>query len=190
MVCKSVFASPRPSPKERGLAYLGGAFITYISFAMKRIITIVTAMFLLVIAGCQYDPYAGDYTTERPKLSDIKGIYKFEQQTIIDSLDTKRTRNTIIFLKADGTFIANNIPDVINAVEDKESISANGKWDLEEIGGVDNGLGHEKKCWGVKLSNMPDGFTYWGLMNNSPPYKLMVNFDDPDLGEVMIFVKK
>ena len=151
-------------------------------------------MFLMlgIISGCQFDPYAGDLTTEQPKKEDVIGVYQFKEQTIsqipIDKLGQKAT----IILKSDGTYQANNIPNVFGGLsaENNKHISATGKWKIERIGSVDNGWGHAKSHWGITLTSIDESLTSIGFMGDKNPYKLIVTFDDPDLGEVMIFSKR
>ena len=151
------------------------------------------SLFLMpcVILGCQYDPYAGDFTTEQPKKEDVIGVYQFKEQNIsqvpIDSLGQKAT----IVLDSDGSYQANNIPNVFGGAnaEFHKYISATGKWKIETVGGVDNGWGHEKSQWGITLTDIDQRLTNIGFMGNKRPYKLIVTFEDPDSGEVMIFEK-
>jgi hypothetical protein len=158
-----------------------------------RIITRALMFLMLgIISGCQFDPYAGDLTTEQPKMEDVIGVYQFKEQTIsqvpIDKLGLKAT----IILKSDGTYQANNIPNVFGgqSAEYNKHISANGKWKIETIGSVDNGWGHAKSHWGITLTSIDESLTSIGFMGGKNPYNLIVTFDDPDLGEVMIFSKR
>jgi len=141
------------------------------------------------ISGCQFDPYAGDLTTEQPKKEDVIGVYQFEKQTISDGPIDILGQNATILLKADGTYRANDIPNVFRGANDEthKYISATGKWKIETMGNVDNGWGHAKSHWGVTLTSIDESLANIGFMGNKTPYKLIVTFDDPDLGEVMIF---
>jgi len=147
---------------------------------------------LVIISGCQFDPYAGDLTTEQPKREDVIGIYQFKEQTIsqlpIDKLGQKAT----IILNSDGTYRTNNIPNVFggHSAENNKHISATGNWKIETVGSVDNGWGHAKSHWGITLTSIDESLTSIGFMGDKNPYKLIVTFDDPDLGEVMIFSKR
>jgi len=161
---------------------------------MKSIIRII--LMPILFASCQYDPYAGNLTTKKPKIADITGTYKFQEQSVYDSPLIKSALVSTITLKSDGTFEVNNMPDLVSnrtgsrLVKDLPLVSKLGKWDMQTIGSVDNDFGKAKPNWGIKLDGMPESLTYIGFMNNSPPYKLIITYDDPDLGQVMIFSKK
>jgi hypothetical protein len=48
--------------------------------------TLLTAFCFLVLAGCQYDPFAHLYTTQEPEASDLVGTYEFERITFVYNL--------------------------------------------------------------------------------------------------------
>jgi hypothetical protein len=153
-----------------------------------------TLMFLMlgVISGCQFDPYAGDLTTEQPKKEDVIGVYQFKEQTISQASIDKLGQEATIILNPNGTYQANNIPNVFGGTnaETHKYISARGKWKIETVGSVDNGWGHAKSHWGITLTSIDESLTSIGFMGDKTPYNLIVTFDDPDLGEVMIFSKR
>lgn len=158
---------------------------------MKGSRNIIMLVLITLISSCQFDPYADDFTTKQPAKNDVLGIYQFKEQTIsgapIDKLGQKGT----IVLKSDGTYQANNIPNVFGGTqaESHKLISAKGSWTIETVGAVDNGWGHEKSHWGITLTSIDENLTTVGFMGDGPPYQLIVTFDDPDLGHVMIFSK-
>lgn len=159
--------------------------------SMKNLLaSILFIVFLVLITGCQFDPYAGDLTTVQPKREDVEGVYKFKEQTISDAPIDKFGQNSTIVLKPDGTYQANNIPNVFGGpgAESRKYISANGNWKIEEIGAVDNGQG-TKSEWGITLTSIDESLTNISFTGNKAPYGLMVTFDDPDLGAVMKFQK-
>lgn len=141
------------------------------------------------MAGCQFDPYAGDFTTEQPK-KDVIGIYQFKEQTISDFPIDKVGKQATIVLNSDGTYTANDIPNVFKGAdaETRRHISAAGNWKIGEISGIDNG-GGTKSQWGITLTGIDESLTNIGFTGNKAPYGLIVTFDDPDLAEVMIFRK-
>ncbi|HVS94340.1 MAG TPA: hypothetical protein VHE59_20020 [Mucilaginibacter sp.] len=160
---------------------------------MKFLANLVIIMAYMLLAGCQSDPFAGDYTTGRPKFTDVPGTYRLERQTITENPLSKADMKATLTLNADGTFIMRNVPNLLGDTGKyviNEKITCRGKWDIQVVGGVDNGLGREKKHWGISLQNAPDNLSTIGLMNDAPPYKLIVNNDDPDLGKAIIFSKK
>jgi hypothetical protein len=121
----------------------------------------------------------------------VIGVYQFKEQTISQASIDKLGQKATIVLNSDGSYQANNIPNVFGGAnaESHKYISATGKWKIEIIGSVDNGWGHPKSHWGVTLTSIDQSLTSIGLMGDKTPYKLIVTFDDPDSGEVMIFQK-
>jgi len=159
---------------------------------MKSVHSLIAVILLILFTGCQYDPYADNATTKRPKFTDVVGTYVFEQQSVQDSTDVA-WKAAVIQLKADGTFECQNVPDLVNdgqAMHDKAgSISTNGKWTIETIASVEKWSG-AKQQWGVVLTALPQSLQTICFIGNTPPYKLIINYDDPDLGQVMIFKRK
>lgn len=145
----------------------------------------------MLISGCQSDPYAGDMTTEQPKKEDIIGVYQFKEQTISESRIDKRGQKATITLKSDGTYQAHDIPNVFGGTdaESHKYISARGTWKIGTIGAVDTGWGHPKPNWGITLTSIDESLTNIGFTGSKTPYGLIVTFDDPDLGQVMLFEK-
>lgn len=143
-----------------------------------------------VITSCQFDPYAGDLTTVRPKIEDVIGVYQFKEQTISGASIDKLGQHATIILKLDGTYQANNIPNVFDGseAENNRHISAKGNWEIQEIGSVDNGDG-TKPEWGIILTSINKNLTNISFTGDKAPYGLMVTFSDPDLGAVMKFKK-
>ncbi|QEM06700.1 hypothetical protein DIU31_025510 [Mucilaginibacter rubeus] len=151
---------------------------------MKNLIpNIFLLIYLALITSCQFDPYAGDLTTEQPKREDVIGVYQFKEQTISQIQIDKRSQRATITLKSDGTYQANNIPNVFGGpnAENHKYISAKGSWKIETIGAVDNGWGHPKSNWGITLTSIDESLTNISFTGKKKPYGLMVTFDDPDL---------
>lgn len=141
-----------------------------------------------MIIGCQYDPFASDLTTHKPKLKDIVGKYKFERQTVGADSISKRSNKSTIILYADSTFKAFNIPNF-----DDETyvgrLSITGKWQMDIIDGVNDGDG-VKDEWGISVTGVPRSIQYIGFMGEKAPYGLIITYGDSDKGAVMIFKKE
>lgn len=135
-----------------------------------------------------------DYTTKRPEFTDVLGTYKFEKQTFLqESYIFKEAPTSFITLRADGTFIANNVlsttGDRGKCISKNGLVCASGKWSMK-IDSVQTSWGNKKPHWGITLTSVPGSLNFIGFLNSSPPYKLIVNYDEPDLDQVMIFSKK
>jgi len=153
-----------------------------------RLLCIILAV--LALSGCQYDPYADNMTTTQPKIADVVGTYRFEQQTVVgDSIDSK-ARHAVIRLNADGTVAFSNVPHFSDQFEAHfvGFISAKGKWKTNIVGTVAK-INGDKDEWGIALTQVPEDLTSIGLMGDEPPYKLLITYGDPDEGSVMIFSK-
>lgn len=151
---------------------------------------------LVILAGCQYDPYTSVYTTTQPKTNDVVGVYVPDTNTValISKEGHYGPASPSITLLDDGTIIITNIPD----------------WWLtfgEPRGGFDSGRGtwsiQKHQDWWVlsvgftdttqfaSLTNKPGGLgTEMMLVGEKPPYKIHLTVGDPDAGRGMEFEKK
>lgn len=153
-----------------------------------------SVLLLLILTGCQYDPYTDVYTTTQPKTNDVVGIYFPDTNTI--TLISKEGHygqvSPSITLFSDGTIIITNIPD----------------WWLtsfgEPQGGFDSGRGtwtieKHQEWWALgvgftntenfaSLTNKPEGLgAEMMLVGEKPPYKIHLIVGDPDAGKGMQF---
>ena len=152
--------------------------------------------FLLILAGCQRDPYTVVYSTKRPSTNDLIGVYTADTNTLafIAKEGHYSVASPSITLMGDGTIVITNIPD----------------WWLTSFGaprgGFDSGLGtwtiqKLQEWWGLSvgfpdttqfasLSNKPSGMnTEMMLVGERPPYKIHLIVGDPDDGKGMQFEK-
>lgn len=152
---------------------------------------------LFICGGCQYDPHAHLYTTQEPRPQDLVGRYKLKQQTVTtDGLSAFGGRLSMVELVADGSFVATNVPSrtLAHAPQKDGNIFAtllngSGRWRIGAVGGVDNGLG-ERTHWGVYLDSPVADIEPAGLTGARPPYGLIFNLGDPDLGQAMVFERQ
>jgi hypothetical protein len=146
-----------------------------------------------VVTGCANSPYAGRLNAQKPELKDAAGLYKFERETMheLTEIDTEYQSATIL-LNIDGTFKVSNVPCWTGGLgTDTTPVSSTGKWNIDVVGTVVNGWGYEKKYWGIILKPSPRCFpSDIGFMDDAPSYKLLLNYSDRDLDEVMIFGKR
>jgi hypothetical protein len=148
---------------------------------------------IVLMQGCQYDPHAQLYTTEKPQLSDIVGRYKLTSQSVTrDGLSVMQGRSCFIELRADGTFSATNVPPLLlNTIHSPDAnffstlVSGSGTWTLADVGGVSDGT-TVKTHWGVDLDSAVGNFLPVGLSGHKPPYGLIYTLGDPDEGMVLI----
>jgi hypothetical protein len=151
--------------------------------------------FLLVVAGCQYDPHAHLYTTDKPETTNVVGNYVLTSQTLTTGgLAAVRDKTCSIELRADGTFIATNVPPWQDGFPRTNFfdtlISGSGTWRIDSVGSVDDGRKPLKTHWGVYLDSEATKFAAVGLTSPKPPYGLIYTLGDPDSGEVLILERK
>lgn len=147
------------------------------------------------MSGCQYDPYAHLYTTEKPEASAVAGRYKLKDQTVsAGGLSALHGKTSIVELRADRTFIATNVPpqqlgspgtDFFNTL-----LSDSGTWRLDAVGGVDSGWGSIKTNWGIYFDSKAARISAAALTGKKPPYGLIFTLGDPDSGQAMILEKE
>jgi len=146
---------------------------------------------MVLLQGCQYDPYAHTFTTEKPQTNDVVGRYVLKDQTIVSGgLSAMQGRTCFVELAADGTFVATNLPPFVFGAPPITSLSSlvagSGKWQLDSVGGVDSGTGNIKTHWGVHLDSPSPQIQSPGFTGDKTPYGLIFTIGDPDSGTVMI----
>lgn len=167
---------------------------------MKNRILIPGLAYIMIIwlYGCQYDPYAHRYTTQKPLIQDVTGTYVFHKQTVDRKASDFRdsiSGNTVIpelTLYDDGTYQAKNLPEFDpDGAPLYSLVTREGTWKLEVIGSIGEYNSDKiRQHWGIQLHNMPASLFSAGLMNSKPPHSLIWGYGDPDAGAVMIFHRK
>ena len=152
------------------------------------------AITALLMIGCQYDPYAHLYTTERPKDTDVAGIYNLAEQTLTrNGLSFLQDKNCSIDLRADHTFVATNFPDWRETQPVEYFLDGlhtrNGTWQIESVGSIDDGSRPLKTHWGIRLNTNDTNLWCAGLTSKKPPYGFIFGYGDPDSGTVMQFIR-
>ncbi len=158
---------------------------------MKKALLLILCLTTTLI-GCFEGPYMRYITTERPKSKDVVGTYKFKEQSITNEgvvLPAKETAASSITLFADGHYKALHLPNVFKSSESKEPdyVSAVGK---RRIDTAQVSVESTNIYYGISLTGINQNFASFKLMGNEPPYQLMIMYDDPSLGMVMIFDKR
>ncbi len=148
----------------------------------------------ILLQGCQYDPYAHQYTTVRPRDADVLGRYVLTNQTVTQGgISDLQGRLCVVELRADGTFIATNLPPSSSGSPRARFlstlVSGSGTWHIESVREIDNGIGKLKTHWGIYLDSHPLKFQLAGLTGKKAPYGMIFTLGDPDSGTVMILEK-
>jgi len=152
-------------------------------------------MLLLAVTGCQYDPHAHLYTTDKPETTNVVGKYVLASQTLTSGgLAALRDKVSSIELRGDGTFVASNVPpwqEGFPATNFFDTlISGSGTWRIDSVGSVDDGRKPLKTHWGVYLDSPAAKFDAAGLTSQKPPYGLIYTLGDPDSGQALILERK
>jgi hypothetical protein len=146
---------------------------------------------MLLTLGCQYDPHARLYTTEKPQAEDVVGVYTLARQTVTrDGLAVLRGQPCNVDLRPGGEFTATNVPPWLFGSPGTNFFSTlltgSGKWRIDRVGSIDNGGGSVQTQWGVYLDSPAAKFSPVGLTGQKAPYGLIFTLGDPDSGEAMI----
>ena len=158
--------------------------------------TMLLLALMVLIQGCQYDPHAQLYTTDKPQESDVVGRYTLTSQSVKrDGLAVMQGHPCFIELRADGTFIATNVPPLLLDSPGTNFfstlISGSGTWHLDSVGSVGGGAGTTTKTWwGVDLDSTVTRYQHVGLSGAKSPYGLIYTLGDPDEGMSLILEKK
>ncbi len=177
-------------PSKAGTYFgLSSQFYQRSNSISMRVLSFLTI--LLLAQGCQYDPYAHLYTTEKPQTADVAGLYMLASQTVTQGgLAAFQGKPCLIYLQADGTFTATNVPPwelgSTGTNFFSSLLTASGTWRIDSVGSIDNGNGSLKTHWGVYLDSPSAKIKPVGLTGQKPPYGLIFTLGDPDGGEAMI----
>lgn len=165
---------------------------------MKLIFGLVA---LLLLPGCQHDPHAHRYTTEKPSVSDIVGKYELAHIYIeshapgIGEKVKQLPSPPTIYIYSDGRFSASNFPYFSEIrqgfeyrFEDFRSLDTT--WALAVVGSIDNGLGNIEDLQGIHLADQPGYPSSLRFTGTKKVDGLILGFGDPDIGDAIIFRKK
>ena len=165
---------------------------------MKLFIALVT---LLLVSGCQYDPHAHTYTTQKPTVEDIEGEYELSDiymesysPGIRDKVHKLASLPTI-HIYSDGRFASLNFPYFSETrpgfayrFEDFRSLDTT--WEQAVVGGIGDGSGNIKDHQGIRLTDLPVYLSSPGFTGTKKVDGLIFGFGDPDSGDAIIFKKK
>jgi hypothetical protein len=153
---------------------------------------------------CQYDPFFNKYTTEKPDIIDVAGVYQLEYQTLTQTeassliaIDGTRASPNTLELRSDGTLEITNLPVWIQQQRAEggyewvieKFASGTGSWKVEKVGTLDNGTGAYEDIWGVRLAigeSLGEQLVI-SLFGDQLPFKVKFGYGDPDSGYAMVF---
>lgn len=155
--------------------------------------TLLCLVAVALLQGCQYDPYAHTFTTEKPQTNLVIGRYVLKDQTVVSGgLSAMHGQPCVVELAADGTFVASNVPPFAfraPPISLSSLVSSEGTWQLDSVGSIGNGSGKMKTHWGAHLESQSPQVESPGFTGDKPPYGLIFTIGDPDSGTVMILEK-
>jgi hypothetical protein len=144
---------------------------------------------VLLMAACQYDPFAHEFTKARPAEHSLVGTYVPDEETserLRKSLNVQLQPATALTLNQDHTFEARNLPNCwigpsLDCVAGTESWS--GTWSLKQ----------SQEWWaiGLHLRSRNGEKTDFGMVamlrGEHPPYLVHLTIGDPDSGDALAF---
>ena len=155
---------------------------------------------LLVLAGCQYNPYAHRFVTEEPDWAELEGTFRLTWQTLTSPDPAQfEGREPCIEIMPAGKFQAVNFPAWERhrggwRLSSQRSIA--GEWKGRITGGVEIGDDYGR-TWGIRLNPHPAGdrpdagwFDHPGdpsIGREDDQLQLIFTYGDPDAGAVAIF---
>ncbi|MCY2965294.1 MAG: hypothetical protein NT069_16955 [Planctomycetota bacterium] len=148
------------------------------------------ALAWLGCAGCQHDPHSHLYSTAEPKTEDVVGTYVLDEFDLPSNAGIARPE-VVVELRADGTFIATNIPsssmdepgkDFFNSL-----VSGTGNWEKVVVGTLDPG---NRDMWGVSFRTPDQQFDSAHFTGSNPPHGLIFVLGDPDSGYAVVLKRK
>ena len=161
---------------------------------MKNLLLVL--LLIPAFLSCQHSPFSHRYTTEKPEVIDIVGVYEFDFQTVDDNLNSEdlKAKPPEIVIKPNGTFEIRRLPVFkkkgIAEYKFERAVFRSGKWSLETLGSIDNGWGNVDRHWGLVLDSVPEELKYAGFLGRDKVNGIIFGYGDPDAGNVMIFNKK
>lgn len=150
--------------------------------------------------GCQYDPYASNYTYYHPTTQEMVGEYeltKIDMEKYAPGLETKVKQlpsSPKIVLRIDGKYEADNFPffseDDHSNYHFESFQKFEGKWKIREAGGVGKDNYRIKIIFGLEMTGLPSHLAYPFISGRKKVDGLIFGFDDGDAGYVIIFTKR
>lgn len=149
-------------------------------------LSLIFIAFVVVLCGCQYNPYTITAPTKRPKFEDVVGVYEFYYETVSKHTSPKEFKRAAITLNADSTFTITGLPNFVGPVnfKYKGNINATGKWGIENMGDLD---AKQETLFAIALKGTPANLPAIGFLHHKAPYELIIIYGDPDNKNVMIF---
>jgi hypothetical protein len=151
---------------------------------------------VVLLVGCQFDPYYDQYLTQSPKAEQVVGEYRLTEihmeeyepgiQAKVDALASSPR----IVLSQDGSFEAFGFPffDQSHVFQGFRHIS--GRWKIERTGSIGNGNGGSTDTFGLRIDDgLPLYLALPEFIGAKTVNGLLFHGGDPDCGEVIIYKK-
>jgi hypothetical protein len=161
---------------------------------------------VLLTTGCQYDPYASEFTRARPAAESIPGQYVLtaESREFIRSRGKYSNASATISLNADGTFSMASVPDLwmcsgvdsprgfADECPDVGSTSMNGegRWEItKRQDWYSLRVVFSRMSWSNGKRFDREFGTEVNLIGEKAPYTLFLTIGDPDAGDALQFAQ-
>ena len=155
---------------------------------MKRAVAITG----LLLAGCQYNPFAHEFTTRRPLDESVVGVYRPDHESnerLRSALDVELDPDCKLILNSDKTFVARELPRfwiLRSTGRPSDTDVWKGTWTLAQV----------QNWWAVRLhieslNGEPMSFVVPAMLRgDAPPYLVHLTIGDPDSGDALAFQRE
>lgn len=154
-----------------------------------RLEIVAVAVFLV---GCQYNPFAHEFTTAKPKEPELVGRYVPDRETterLRTSLAVTVSPEAALAINADHTFHATALPKCwidqdFDCAQGTETWT--GTWSLRR----------NQEWWAVQLhiksrNGQPTSYGMPAMLRGeTPPYLVHLTIGDPDSGDALAFERR
>ncbi len=150
---------------------------------------------LLLLVGCQYDPWADRFVTNQVSEKDVVGTYVIDADSQKRQIKLPMTSDVFpVNLSAKIVLLTDHSAEFVYVPEDYQgtkpcSVSGRGSWSL---GKNDNFSVVRVNIYNADTNSLCKGdFAYEVMLyGKNPPYKLHITIGDPDSGYAVQFEKQ
>lgn len=143
--------------------------------ATRRGIVTGLAALCLALCGCQFDPYTASYATIKPSTSEIVGTWSATDETLGAFARAGHQRaHPSLTISASGTIEIHDVPAMWRGADREALENFSGTWEFDK---------HQEAWWGLSVRRGE-----WEcsgclmILGKAAPYRLVIRYDDPDLG--------
>lgn len=165
---------------------------------MKRSRVLFATLTTVILAGCQFDPWADNFLTRQPAERDVVGFYAVDQASLQRTINQPESRSPLkinpsahIHLAADHKAEFFYVPEELDGLEC--SVTGRGTWRFAKNDSyivVLVQIADEEpnnRCRDTFSINYGNQLNLYGA---TPPYRLHLTIGDPDSGDAVQFERR